>query len=645
MADPASTSAGIGTLAALLLFIAASVWLGTVAQRVVEKGSFLKGYFLGNRGLGAWALALTATVQSGGTFMGFPSYVYTSGWIVALWISAYMVVPISGFGVLGKRFAQLSRRTGAITVPDLFRARFASPAAGLMASLLILFFMTFMMVAQFKAGALVMKISWPGSGALALVEDAQVGNDRYYYLGLTIFSLTVVGYTLIGGFLAAVWTDLFQSVMMFIGVMILLPLTLAAAGGLAASSEKLRYEVSVKAISKDERAAHVPGRARAEERLRELDAALRRIVERTSAERHAAPAPSTKQLLTASKAESESSWLDPITGKPLQSFGDQAPLDPPGSVQRRLLVLTPHDDAGWQSALYSNGRVRSGVFSRPGELNSGPGPFDWQPLGLAFSFFFVWVFSGMGSPSGMVRIMACKDTPTIRRSIFLLACYNMCIYLPLIVICVCGRTLLPDLAVSDEIIPRLALLGTERIWGGSFIAGLILAAPFGAVMATVSSYLVVIASGLVHDVYQRFINPAASERTVRRLSHAMMIVMGAVAVAANLYPPLFLQALVVFSGTCGATTFVAPALMVAFWRRATAAGAMAAMGVGVAATVSLYARGWFTTHSFEPYEPYGLHPIVWGLANSHLAGIVVSLCTAPPPAPLVSKLFDAPGGR
>ena len=655
MADPASTSAGIGTLMALLLFIAASVWLGTVAQRVVEKGSFLKGYFLGNRGLGAWALALTATVQSGGTFMGFPSYVYTSGWIVALWISAYMVVPISGFGVLGKRFAQLSRRTGAITVPDLLRARFASPATGLMASLLIMFFMTFMMVAQFKAGALVMKISWPGSGALALVEDAHGGNDRFYYLGLAIFSLTVVGYTLIGGFLAAVWTDLFQSVMMFVGVMILLPLTLMAAGGLAASSEKLRYEVTVKAISKDERAAHLPGRAAAEERLRELDAVLRRSAERTSAERtsaertsaerQTAPPPSTKQLLLASKAESASSWFDPITGKPLQLFGYEAPLDIPGSVQRRLLVLTPPDDAGWQSALYSNGRVRSGLFSRPGELNSGPGPFDWQPLGLAFSFFFVWVFSGMGSPSGMVRIMACKDTRTIRRSIFLLACYNMCIYLPLIVICICGRTLLPDLAVSDEIIPRLALLGTEGIWGGSFIAGLILAAPFGAVMATVSSYLVVIASGLVHDVYQRFINPNASERTVRRLSHAMMIVMGTVAVAANLYPPLFLQALVVFSGTCGATTFVAPALMVAFWRRATAAGTMAAMGVGVATTVSLYAVGWMTTHSFKPYEPCGLHPVVWGLAISHLAGIVVSLCTSPPPAPLVSKLFDAPPGN
>ena len=122
-ASPAAPSPGIGALAALVLFIAASVWLGTIAQKVVERSEFIQGYFQGNRGLGAWTIALTATVQSGGTFMGFPSLVYTYGWIVALWIGSYMVVPLTGFGVIGKRIAQISRRTGAVTMPDLFRAR------------------------------------------------------------------------------------------------------------------------------------------------------------------------------------------------------------------------------------------------------------------------------------------------------------------------------------------------------------------------------------------------------------------------------------------------------------------------------------------------------------------------------------------
>src|SRR5439155_26734458 len=133
-------SVGYGALFMLVLFMLASMWIGALANRVTRQGSFMKGFFLGNRGLGAWALALTATVQSGGTFMGFPSLVYTHGWIVALWIAGYMVVPLTGFGILGKRIAQLSRKTGALTVPDMFRARFNSPAPGLSASLLIMFY-------------------------------------------------------------------------------------------------------------------------------------------------------------------------------------------------------------------------------------------------------------------------------------------------------------------------------------------------------------------------------------------------------------------------------------------------------------------------------------------------------------------------
>jgi sodium/pantothenate symporter len=627
-------SAGWGVMAMLCVLIAASVWLGTVAQRVVERGSFMKGYFLGNRGLGSWALALTATVQSGGTFMGFPSFVYSFGWVVALWIAAYMVVPVSGFGILGKRFAQLSRRTGAITVPDMFRARFGNPTVGLVASLLILFFMTFMMVAQFKAGALIMKIAWPGSGALALSEDAAGGFDRYYMYGLGIFTLTVVGYTLIGGFLAAVWTDLFQSVIMWIGVMILLPLTLMAVGGVGSATEQLRYEVSTKRLTPEVRQENLPRREPAAVALKDLFARLSAY-----AEDHNGEFPDSLQ----SAAIGPVADTDPVSGERIEFFGGGQRLLEAGSPRRVLIALTPPDEEGWQSALYSNGTVKSGIFSRPGELITGPGPFEWMPLMTAISFFFTWVFAGLGSPAGAVRVMACKDTTTIRRSISLLGSYNLCIYIPLIVICICGRALIPDLPPhqSDEIVPRLAVMTTGILPGGSLITGLILSAPFGAVMATVSSYLVVIASGLVRDVYQRFINPQATPHELKRLAYVVMVVVGAIGLAANIRPVEYLQAVVVFSGTCGATTFVVPYMMMAYWRRATAAGSMAGMLVGTGVTLALYVIGTIQQGKFADWRPFDLQPIVWGLAGSLIAGVVVSLMTSPPSDELVSRMFDA----
>jgi sodium/pantothenate symporter len=547
--SPTMPSPGIGAIAALVLFIAASVWLGTIAQKVVERSQFIQGYFQGNRGLGAWTIALTATVQSGGTFMGFPSLVYTHGWIVALWIGSYMVVPLTGFGVIGKRIAQISRRTGAVTMPDLFRARYGSPTAGLICSLLIIVFMTIMMLAQFKAGAVVMKIAWPGTGALALAEDANAPIDKVYLIGLAIFSLTVVGYTLIGGFLAAVWTDLLQSIMMFIGVMILVMLALSATGGLEPASRK--------AVTN---------------------------VEQLAAERGKTP-----------------------------------------------------DEAHFVASQYAAG---------PGLRSDGS---LFLPLTMAFSFFCFWPYAGMASPASVVRIMACKDTRVLRQSIFLLAIYNMCIYLPLIMICICAKAMMPGLAKPDEVIPRMALVLTDGfpLGLGSWISGLILAAPFGAIMATVSCYLLVIASGLVRDVYQRFMSPEATEHELRRLTYAVMIVIGAVAVGLNIFPVKHLQTFVVFSSGCAASSFLMPTIMMCYWRRATAAGTIAAMLAGAAASSALNLAGLVIAaragHAadFHAFELWGFDPLIWGLLSSLVVGVIVSLITRPPEERLVSKLFDA----
>lgn len=516
-----------GVLFALVAIIGVSGWIGVVAQRAVSKGSFLKGFFLGNRGLGVWAMALTATVQSGGTFMGVPSLIYSFGFIVALWIASYMLVPLTGFAVVGKRLSHLSRRTNAVTVPDLFRGRFDSPTLGLISSIVLLFFLTFMLMAQFKAGAIVMKLAWPSNAEMVLAEDT-INLDRQYYIGLTIFTCVVVGYTLFGGFLASVWTDMFQSVLMAIGVTILLVLALDKAGGL----------------------------------------------------------------------------------------------------EQATRVAVKNTDVGYVS---------------------GPGyGRDFLPLGLACSYFFVWIWGGISSPASVVRVMAAKSTATLRRSVVVLSVYNLFIYLPLIVVCICARSLIPSLQNSDEVIPRMSIMLTEQFTGGSFISGLILAAPFGAVMATVSCYLVVIASGVVHDIYQRAINPQASEATIRNMTHVAMVVIGLIALLANIYPPRFLQSLVVFCTSGQTGGFLVPLVMACYWRRATKQGVIAAMASGAMTLLVLYMLGWAgygdTTigqnTAFRPYFLLGMEPVVWGIAVSAVFGITVSLLTPPPDEELVRRMFD-----
>jgi SSS family solute:Na+ symporter/sodium/pantothenate symporter len=393
--------------------------------------------------------------------------------------------------------------------------------------------------------------------------------------------------------------------------------------------------VSFKPVKPEEGAKQLSIRSAAEDRLRELDAALLSYSQSNS---NRLPdsldvLPNAVQLAT-----------DPVTGKRLTYVGAERLRRPAKSARRELVAITPPDDAMWRSCLYSNGMIRSGLASNPGDLITGPGPYPWepfQPLALAFSFFFMWVVNGLASPAGMVRVIAAKSTETVRRSIYVLATYNTFIYLPLILICICGRVLIPDLPAkhSDEIIPRLAMQTTEHLWGGSFVAGLILAAPFGAVMATVSSYLVVISSGLVRDIYQRFINPHATVGELKRLSYVTMVLVGVVAVIANIRPVEYLQAIVVFCGSGGAVAFLIPALMACYWRRATAAGVFAGMFLGTSVLLLLYGVRW-VQGSFRPYLLFGLEPLVWGIAASLVASVTVSLLTEPPDEEHVSSCFD-----
>src|SRR4051794_17706409 len=519
------------TLVALVIFTLVSLGLGVVANLVASrKAGFLQKYFLGNRSLGALAVALTAAVMSGGTFMGFPSLVYTFGWVVGLWICSYMVAPLTVLGVLGKRIGQLSRQTGAITLPDLFRERFSCPRLGMLTSVLVMFFLVCNLVPQFTAGARIMKIVLPSSASDWMGgDDVPVDVDPAYLLGLAIFTATVVAYTTYGGFLAAIWTDVFQSLVMAVGVMLLFPLAMKASGGLAAATY-------------------------------------------------------------------------------------------------------------------------SGMAQTDAGFGFGPGAERaFHPIGLAVSFFFMWAITGMGQPSTLVRLMAFRDSRTLRYSIIYLTIYNAVIYVPLIFIFVAARSILPNLASSDDVMPSLVIK-----LANPYVAGLILAAPYGAVLSTVSGWLLIVASGLVHDLYQRFLRPKAGERELAWASYSATLAVGLIAAAIATRPIQYLQLIIVFSGTGMASAFLMPAMLGAFWRRASAAGAIAAMLTGTTVALSLYLLGTYgperlhvawlfgpnpaigAASTFRPYYLMGVDPCIWGLSSSLLAGLVVSLITPPPPAARVS---------
>ena len=269
----------------------------------------------------------------------------------------------------------------------------------------------------------------------------------------------------------------------------------------------------------------------------------------------------------------------------------------------------------------------------------------------------------------MVRVMAAQNTEVMRKSICLLSFYNCLIYIPLVMTCIAARTMLPHLDKPDEVIPRMSMLVTEGLPFGPFLSGLILAAPFGAIMASVSCFILVISSGLVQDIYVRFLHPMATEAQVRRATNVSMIGVGLIAIIANLDPPKYLQALVVVSSSGGGAAFTVPVLMACYWRRTSAAGMLAGMLVGFCCYFGLSSAGWLQNWAvsvpdssfaqsviqflgpdpkigvpglFRPYYILGIDPVVWSLLASAVAGIGTSLITKPPSDERVSRFFDVP---
>ena len=181
-------AAGSSALITFCVYTLAVFGLAALSSRLLKSRDFLNEYFLGSRSLGVWALALTfaATSASGGSFTGFPSKIYSHGWVLALWIGSYMIFPICTMGLLGKRINQVSRKTGAITVPDIFRDRFQSPSFSVLATSLIVFFTCVNLVGQFKAGSMILQ---------TLLGE----NDVY-----------ISARSIVGSFLQASWLQMFH---------------------------------------------------------------------------------------------------------------------------------------------------------------------------------------------------------------------------------------------------------------------------------------------------------------------------------------------------------------------------------------------------------------------------------------------------
>ena len=164
----------------------------------------------------------------------------------------------------------------------------------------------------------------------------------------------------------------------------------------------------------------------------------------------------------------------------------------------------------------------------------------------------------------------------------------------------------------------------NRILG--VLGALLVGAIFAKVVSTANNYLFSPATNLVNDIFVRYIKPDASNKSVLLVSRLMVVALGAWALYQSLGTTSVLKkSLYAYTIYSAALT---PVILAAFfWRRATAAAAVASIAAGTVVTV-----GWEYLTPHLPKVIGDRDAILPALLTSLLCLFVVSLLTPPPTA-------------
>ena len=182
------------------LYLLLMLGIGIYFYRITHN---LSDYILGGRGLPPSVAALSAGASdlSGWALMGLPGAIFSGG-LSQAWIAVWTLVGVYlNWTLVAERLRVFTEAAGnALTVPDYLEARFEDRSRVLrtLSSVVMLVFFTFYVSAGLVGGAVLFEGLF----------------DIDYRVALWLGALVIVGYTFLGGFLAASWTDLIQGLMM-----------------------------------------------------------------------------------------------------------------------------------------------------------------------------------------------------------------------------------------------------------------------------------------------------------------------------------------------------------------------------------------------------------------------------------------------
>lgn len=461
----------------LFLLVAIGVW----SARTSSAG--LSEFFLGGRRMNRFVVALSAVVsgRSSWLLLGVTGMAYTMG-ASAMWaVVGYTVVEAFLFWFYAPRLRRFSEYHDCITLPDFFAARFHDRGGlRMMLAAVILVFMVAYVAAQFVGGGKAIGASFglsPGTGILLTAG-------------------IVLGYTVLGGFIAVSLTDTVQAVFMLFALLVLPWIAIAEFGG----------------------------------------------------------------------------W---------------------GAVVAELAALEP-------------------------------GLPDPRALSLGAALGFVGI--GLGSPGNphiLVRYMSIDDPRQLRFAAYVGTAWNILMGAGAVLIGMAGRAYVNDVAMLPLADPEniFPVLAQQHLPGAVF--GVVVAAIFAAIMSTADSQLLVAASTVVRDVYEKVLRKGRplGQRALVLVSRMVVTALVLLALLLGWVADELVFWLVLFAWAGLGAALGPTSILALFWRGATRAGVFAGLAAGTLTTFVWY---------FTPVLKNALYELIPAFGAGLLATVVVSLATRPP---------------
>lgn len=249
-----------------------------------------------------------------------------------------------------------------------------------------------------------------------------------------------------------------------------------------------------------------------------------------------------------------------------------------------------------------------------------------DPLNLGFGAFLGLAGIGLGSPGNphiLVRYMSIDDPEQLKWAAGVGTTWNVLMGAGAVLIGLVGRVFVPEVAMlpaadTETLYPILAQQHLHPI-----LFGVVVASIFAAIMSTADSQLLVAASTVVRDVYQRVLrkDDELDERHLVLLSRTVVALLVVAALVMGLVAQELVFWLVLFAWAGLGAALGPTSVLALYWKGTTRAGIFAGLATGTLTTIV-----WYLTPALKD----ALYELIPAFLLSLAATVLVSRWTRPP---------------